>query len=365
MDKDSRRRKRRDLEAGRLLHPIADPLPLGFARLEFSDGSVYIMRRPQVVLGRVNSFLVRCWRKFNTQVLSSSAGVGAVARMPSDMVAKKTELHPNTQGIGSVDVHLGNDAAVSRFHAVIRWNAHALEFELEVLSAGRSVRVNGVRVTRDDPPVPLLSRSLIQIGSHAFYFLLPRQLASIIHANPDNLLKLWGSSAKGKLAATHRSKRRRSTKTPTRRRRKASTASSSRIVDDDDDDGEEGGDGNGGTSKGDGGDGDGTTSDEDGQPRTAPRKRDRARATEGHGATKRRRSGASPSTPGAGSTRGSGHHPCSHKDCDAIFTRASLLRAHVLAMHATMHCRECNKPFTSRSSMKRHMTRAHADVRCR
>lgn len=81
----------------------------------------------------------------------------------------------------TLDVVLGENTAISRQHAAIRYNFESKCFELVVMGKnGVSVEsaTTGALVmyTPQSPPQPLRSKDLIIVADKRFYFLLPRSL---------------------------------------------------------------------------------------------------------------------------------------------------------------------------------------------
>lgn len=70
------------------------------------------------------------------------------------------------------DIPLGSSKIVSRIHAKISYNPQIGCFEFRCLSKNGAF-VNGVFVRENFAPVPLMSRTLIQIGDKMLFFLLP------------------------------------------------------------------------------------------------------------------------------------------------------------------------------------------------
>mmetsp|Transcript_4490 Transcript_4490/g.16111 ORF Transcript_4490/g.16111 Transcript_4490/m.16111 type:complete len:194 (-) Transcript_4490:396-977(-) len=60
------------------------------------------------------------------------------------------------------DVDLGEEMNLSRKHAAIRYNEEKETFELEVLGKNGAF-VRGVLITKDQPPIALANRDLIQV----------------------------------------------------------------------------------------------------------------------------------------------------------------------------------------------------------
>ena len=80
-------------------------------------------------------------------------------------------LSPGMCGGDGVDVHLGDHKSIAHQHAEIVWNSG--RFQITCLSSLSSITVDNNKVTHLSPPMPLSSRSIIQIGPQVFYFLLP------------------------------------------------------------------------------------------------------------------------------------------------------------------------------------------------
>ncbi len=81
----------------------------------------------------------------------------------------------------TLDVVLGENTAISRQHAAIRYNFESKCFELIVMGKnGVSVESAAtgalVMYTPQSPPQPLRSKDLIIVADKRFYFLLPRSL---------------------------------------------------------------------------------------------------------------------------------------------------------------------------------------------
>mmetsp|Transcript_4492 Transcript_4492/g.16122 ORF Transcript_4492/g.16122 Transcript_4492/m.16122 type:complete len:163 (-) Transcript_4492:389-877(-) len=74
------------------------------------------------------------------------------------------------------DVDLGEEMNLSRKHAAIRYNEEKETFELEVLGKNGAF-VRGVLITKDQPPIALANRDLIQMGDNVFFFLTPQDQA--------------------------------------------------------------------------------------------------------------------------------------------------------------------------------------------
>ncbi|CEO96733.1 unnamed protein product (mitochondrion) [Plasmodiophora brassicae] len=77
------------------------------------------------------------------------------------------------------DVVLGDNKNISRCHARIAWNPDTSSFELTCLSKN-GVFVDGQLSGPSNPPVPLHSRTLIQIGPRLIYFLLPKSTSTTV-----------------------------------------------------------------------------------------------------------------------------------------------------------------------------------------
>lgn len=72
-----------------------------------------------------------------------------------------------------VDINLKDNKKVSKQHAVILWNFQTRQFEIKCLSLKYPIRVNNVRYSMHDDPVPLDGGALVAIGGENFYFQLP------------------------------------------------------------------------------------------------------------------------------------------------------------------------------------------------
>lgn len=108
--------------------------------------------RKRIVLGRAS----RRWRQ-----LFSHAGLA-----PEDFVGMRA---------GVVDIHLSDDPAIARRHAVVMWNEQHRAFFIRRLSEERSIFIDGIELPYDSAGLgcPLRSGALVQIGHCCFVFLLP------------------------------------------------------------------------------------------------------------------------------------------------------------------------------------------------
>ena len=71
-----------------------------------------------------------------------------------------------------VDVDLGQNRKISKQHALITYNFENGVFEIKNLSKKFKLKVNGESLNHDEE-IQLTSKSIIQIASQEFYFLLP------------------------------------------------------------------------------------------------------------------------------------------------------------------------------------------------
>lgn len=67
---------------------------------------------------------------------------------------------------------LGEDKKISKEHARITWNGDSHFFYIKCIGRN-SMIVNQIKVTAEDDPVKLESKTPVRIGSVEFYFLLP------------------------------------------------------------------------------------------------------------------------------------------------------------------------------------------------
>ena len=105
--------------------------------------------RKRIVLGRAS----RRWRQ-----LFSHAGLA-----PEDFVGMRA---------GVVDIHLSDDPAIARRHAVVMWNEQHRAFFIRRLSEERSIFIDGIELPYDSAGLgcPLRSGALVQIGHCCFVF---------------------------------------------------------------------------------------------------------------------------------------------------------------------------------------------------
>ncbi|TMW68844.1 hypothetical protein Poli38472_006312 [Pythium oligandrum] len=139
-----------------------------FAKLE-GHNFEYFFLKPSAVLGRMDAR----WSEFYR-----TRGIHEIKGLPAD----------------SIDCHLGHDSTIAKEHALIKWDAEQQCFTIQCLSYRSSVSVNGREVHYSSHPLPLSSRSLIQIGASIVYFLLPT-------ASPEPLKRAMCSTPRAELQA--------------------------------------------------------------------------------------------------------------------------------------------------------------------
>lgn len=71
-----------------------------------------------------------------------------------------------------VDLDLGQSRKISKQHALVIFNFQTCSFEIKNLSKKLPIKVNG-EVLKYNEEIPLSSKSVIVIGNHEFYFMLP------------------------------------------------------------------------------------------------------------------------------------------------------------------------------------------------
>ncbi len=71
-----------------------------------------------------------------------------------------------------VDVDLGQNKKISKQHAILIYNFQTCSFEIKNLSKKSPIKVNG-ECLKFNEEIPLSSKSVIVIGGHEFYFMLP------------------------------------------------------------------------------------------------------------------------------------------------------------------------------------------------
>uniref|UniRef100_K3WPR4 FHA domain-containing protein n=1 Tax=Globisporangium ultimum (strain ATCC 200006 / CBS 805.95 / DAOM BR144) TaxID=431595 RepID=K3WPR4_GLOUD len=122
--------------------------PRAYVKLEGRDFQ-YFMMQPCIVLGRLSSWWLNFYQNL---VLTNATGLGG----------------------GDVDCHIGNDTTIDSKHALIAWSSNKKSFTIECLSDRTPISVNGQKVSFESMPMTLESRNLVEVGSCAFYFLLPK-----------------------------------------------------------------------------------------------------------------------------------------------------------------------------------------------
>lgn len=74
-----------------------------------------------------------------------------------------------------VDIDLGQNKKISKQHAIIIYNFQTCSFEIKNLSKKSHIKVNGENLKFNEE-IPLSSKSVVVIGGHEFYFMLPMMI---------------------------------------------------------------------------------------------------------------------------------------------------------------------------------------------
>lgn len=110
-------------------------------------------------------------------------------------------------GYEDVDVDLGQSKTISRRHARIDYDFNSRQFKLSPLGKN-GVIVNGILYQSTAPPIPMESRSAIQVGDVCFFFLLPVGAVSstvhpVLQAPALNLKPLYSRSPSPSETVSH------------------------------------------------------------------------------------------------------------------------------------------------------------------
>jgi hypothetical protein len=154
--------------------------PPAYAILEGLHGYSVPITYCNTVLGRSSS---RIHDLMVDSLGDSEQGAEGLQYKFQNRYNSQTDVHSADWRNHHVAVHIGFDKSIADQHAVIVYNDRTGRFEITSISHA-GVFLNGELILPEDGPRLLTTKSVIQIGSVIFYFLLPLQLTNIYMHSP-------------------------------------------------------------------------------------------------------------------------------------------------------------------------------------
>jgi len=141
-------------------------VPPAYAKLHGPNGFVaYVHTRRSCILGRFFKDTVKLSQRLGIDDPAGVGhGLGGTRRYDTDH--DKTKLR-------HVDIHIGDDPSVARYHADIRYNEETQYFEICALDDEATFYIQGKRITPASGYVLIYPRNVIQLGFRVFRFLYP------------------------------------------------------------------------------------------------------------------------------------------------------------------------------------------------
>ena len=143
----------------------------GFALLKGNNWNYY-MKKLNCIIGRAPPNIIGNSSKFLNQFLSIDLlGINTFSVVDAN---SSNDQNGNKTGYSNwyVDIDLGQNKKISKQHALIIYNFQTCSFEIKNLSKKCPIKVNG-ELLKYNEEIPLSSKSVIHIGNHEFYFMLP------------------------------------------------------------------------------------------------------------------------------------------------------------------------------------------------
>lgn len=159
---------------------IAIPIPSVFVVLGRASRNVSVLMND--IASSENDCLgmvYRCFDGLESLVSMITQDYPAVdpSALSNSIMSNKSLSNANTPLSA---VHIGFDSSIAKEHAVLVFNASAARYEVLAL---QDIFVDGKKKTLQDGYTPLAYKTVLQIGTEIFYFLLPQQ-AAVCAAGP-------------------------------------------------------------------------------------------------------------------------------------------------------------------------------------